>query len=375
MYTFTLRLRNFFGFETTAPPLSTRVADGALPNVVITAGSEAAALVTSASVALSLFASAAVAVCPGRSKSPSLDYLWSFRPIGGAHDILASSSVDPRYFKLPAFALNASQSYVAAVTVVDISSGLNNSALLTVEVGRSALRAVIDGGDRVIGLESSDGGTPPLLTLDASASVDVDSGSGNGLVYAWSCAVLDGSKGGTCGDNLTSVNSYITQDLNDYGIGTFGFTVLVRTKAEGDGRNNSASVTIVTEIDAVPPVAVRAFDPTRTKVNPSERLVLVGTVGPVALGVVTSWSLLTGDLVTSSNNLEVRLQHVLNLLHYADNHAELFVALHRHAGSCCDVPDWAGRCRGNDDYLSRDPGRSLDGWSGIQVQAYREPSR
>ena len=176
MYTFTLRLRNFFGFENTAPPLSTRVADGALPNVVITAGSEAAALVTSASVALSLFASAAVAVCPGRSKSPSLDYLWSFRPIGGAHDILASSSVDPRYFKLPAFALNASQSYVAAVTVVDISSGLNNSALLTVEVGRSALRAVIDGGDRVIGLESSDGGTPPLLTLDASASVDVDSG-------------------------------------------------------------------------------------------------------------------------------------------------------------------------------------------------------
>ena len=313
IYTFTLRLLNFFGFENTAS-FAVRVANGALPDVVITAGSEAAALVTHASAALSLFASAAVAVCPGRSaSSPSLDYIWSLRSAGSVHQmVFVSQSVDPRVFKLPAFSLNASQSYIVGVTVVDVSSGLNNSALLPVDVGRSPLRAVIDGGDRVVGLESSDG-APPLLSLDASASVDVERGTGQGLVYTWSCNVLDGSKGGTCGGNLTSVNGVVTQNLNDYGVGTFGFTVFVTGKGGGDGRNASASVTIATEIDAVPPVAVRTLDPTLIKVNPSERLILVGTIGPVARAVSTSWSLLTGDLVTTSSadgSLEVRLQHI-----------------------------------------------------------------
>jgi hypothetical protein len=308
VYTFTLRLRNFFGFENTAS-FSARVANGALPSVVITAGSEAAALVTRAPVALSLFASAAVAVCPGRSASPSLDYVWSFLSVDSASGVLTSQSVDPRYFKLPALALNATQSYIAAVTVVDVSSGLNNSASLRVDVRRSGLTAVIDGGDRVIGLESSDGGTLPLMTLDASASIDQDSGTGRGLVYAWSCTVLDGSMGGTCGGSLASTLSVVTQNITDYGVGTFAFTVfLTKGDGGGDGRNATASVTIVTEIGAVPLVAVRAFDTTMTKVNPSERLVLVGTVGPVALAVDTSWSLLTGALVTSSNDdgLEVR---------------------------------------------------------------------
>ena len=314
IYTFTLRLLNFFGFENTAS-FAVRVANGALPDVVITAGSEAAALVTHASAVLSLFASAAVAVCPGRSaSSPSLDYIWSLRSAGSVHHqmVFVSQSVDPRVFKLPAFSLNASQSYIVGVTVVDVSSGLNNSALLPVDVGRSPLRAVIDGGDRVVGLESSDG-APPLLSLDASASVDVERGTGQGLVYTWSCNVLDGSKGGTCGGNLTSVDGVVTQNLNDYGAGTFGFTVFVTEKGGGDGRNASASVTIATEIDAVPPVAVRTLDPTLIKVNPSERLILVGTIGPVALAVDTSWSLLTGDLTKMSSadgSLEVRLQHI-----------------------------------------------------------------
>lgn len=321
-FTFELRLRNFFGSESMAS-FSIWVDKGALPSVFITAGSETAPFATRAPNALTIFASAAVAICPGSgggANSLALEYLWTFRSVGNARNILASESVDPRYFKLPAFALNATQSYIAAVTVTDVSSRANNSASLHVNVRRSALRAVIGGGDRVIGLDMSGVGTP-LLTLDASASVDIDVGSGDDLAYAWSCTMLDRSMGGACGGNLASADSTSgIAALNltaDYGVGTFEFTVLVtKEDAGGRGRNASASVTITTEIDALPQVTVQALDPTLAKANPSERLIIVGTVGPVALAVDTSWSLLAGVLVGSASDdgLEVCAQHSFSLL-------------------------------------------------------------
>ena len=133
--------------------------------------------------------------------------------------------------------------------------------------------------------------------------------------------MLDSSMGGACGGNLASADSTSgIAALNltaDYGVGTFEFTVLV-TKEDAGGRcrNASASVTITTEVDALPQVTVRALDPTLAKANPSERLIIVGIVGPVALAVDTSWSLLAGVLVGSASDdgLEVCAQHSFPLL-------------------------------------------------------------
>ena len=48
------------------------------------------------------------------------------------------------------YTLNASSEYGVEVMVID-ANGLNNSAAAMVVVGRSALVAVVAGGDRIVG--------------------------------------------------------------------------------------------------------------------------------------------------------------------------------------------------------------------------------
>jgi hypothetical protein len=80
------------------------------------------------------------------------------------------------------------------VTVID-KLGLNNSAAVVVVVGQSALVAAIDGGDRNVGVSET-------LTLNAGASYDPDvpGGAATGLLFEWSCEVLEGP--GICGGTL-----------------------------------------------------------------------------------------------------------------------------------------------------------------------------
>ena len=82
------------------------------------------------------------------------------------------------------------------VTVID-KLGLNNSAAVVVVVGQSALVAAIDGGDRNVGVSET-------LTLNAGASYDPDvpGGAATGLLFEWSCEVLEGP--GICGGTLNA---------------------------------------------------------------------------------------------------------------------------------------------------------------------------
>ena len=55
--------------------------------------------------AVSIFAQASLAVCPGeKAGNAALTYLWTM-----SFADAVSSSVDPRYFKLPAYSLNSTQ--------------------------------------------------------------------------------------------------------------------------------------------------------------------------------------------------------------------------------------------------------------------------
>ena len=64
------------------------------------------------------------------------------------------------------------------------ASGQNNSASVTIAVGKSTLVALIDGGDRTVGATSA-------LVLDATESYDPDTeeltGANAGLSFTWSC--------------------------------------------------------------------------------------------------------------------------------------------------------------------------------------------
>ena len=95
-YEFTLTLSNFLGFSAASSPLVVAVSAGSIPNLLIVGGATQRGLAPNP---LGLFAQASVAVCPGgKAGSTALSYRWRCTTYAGA----VSTSVDPRFFKLPA---------------------------------------------------------------------------------------------------------------------------------------------------------------------------------------------------------------------------------------------------------------------------------
>ena len=225
--------------------------------------------------------------CPGSAvKSTALTYVWECSYLGAV-----STAVDPRYFKLPAYTLNASQTYDLAVTVTD-KAGYSNYQSTELVVGQSDLVAIIDGGDRIVGMGDA-------LYLDGTSSYDPDTGDSTGLTFDWSCAVLSDDEGACNATLATNHNDYET--LKHYGEGIYEFSATIFKLYRGVWRNATASV-IITVIDVVvPPVAISAL--TTAKSNPSDRLVLTATVGPSTHAVDTTWSLDSGALAVSGSDL------------------------------------------------------------------------
>ena len=286
-YEFSVRLQNFLGFAAWSSAFRVVVAGGAIPNVLITTGKKYPMLVPSQ---LSIFAQASVALCPGgKAGSVSLNYVWTC-----SHEGAVSTSVDPRYFKISPFSFNSTHSYTLEVVVID-RNGLNNSATTTIVVGQSALVAAIDGGDRIVGISEP-------LTLDAGPSADPDEpySSSSGLIFTWSCevrVVATAAPGGSCVADMTGA-SVQTIRLDASNLGLFKYTVVVSKMHRGVWRNATSSALIEMTYDIVPPVSIAATGVAKS--NPSEKFVLVGTVGPVELAVDVLWSLASGALASGS---------------------------------------------------------------------------
>ena len=95
-YEFTLTLSNFLGFSAASSPLVVAVSAGSIPNLLIVGGATQRSFAPNP---LGLFAQASIAVCPGgKTGSTALSYRWRCTTYAGA----VSTSVDPRFFKLPA---------------------------------------------------------------------------------------------------------------------------------------------------------------------------------------------------------------------------------------------------------------------------------
>ena len=284
-YEFSIKLENFLGFAASSPPFRVSVAIDAIPNLIITAGQQYDMLVPAQ---LTVFAQASAALCPGdKAGTAALIYEWTC-----SREDAVSTSVDPRYFKIDPFGFNSTQSYSLQVVVTD-RLGLNNTATTKIVVGQSSLIAAIDGGDRVVGVSEA-------LVLDASPSADPDEpDDASGLVFVWSCEVGDLATlyaGGVCAGNLTD-DSVQTIALSATNLGTFKYTVVVSKVYRGVWRNATSSATMIeVTYDMVPPASIAALG--IAKANPSEKLVLVGSVGPAELAVDTTWSLASGGLAS-----------------------------------------------------------------------------
>ncbi|KAH8051419.1 hypothetical protein JL720_15130 [Aureococcus anophagefferens] len=92
---------------------------------------------------LEIVAAASVSGCDGQALSTNgLTYAWSLAGFPGVQ----STSVDPRRFRLDAYALSAATDYALDVTVADVA-GRNNSASVIVRVGESPVEAAVDNGE------------------------------------------------------------------------------------------------------------------------------------------------------------------------------------------------------------------------------------
>ena len=256
---FNLTIIDFFGAEANFNSV-VDVVDEAIPDLTIPGG---LAQTIRASSPLSIFADARVC----RASSLALTYVWNATSSNGKH---LSTSVDPRYFELPAYTLSAETRLFLHVRVTD-ASGLTNEATLTVDVLQGNVIASIDG---TRGSErSAVAGTQ--LTLDASTSYDEDDPTA-ALNFSWSCLYFETTadqEGTSCGSNESSA-AFIAMTPPGTTVGSiFEWTVLATAS---DGRNDTAvaRVLVVEKIT----VTIRADAERLDKVNPSRRLVLIADV-------------------------------------------------------------------------------------------------
>jgi hypothetical protein len=230
-YQFYLSVSNFMGFRFSTDALAISVAGTAVPSVKILP----ATMTIYRSQIASLYAVVTVPACSGATT-----YTFNWREATGR---IASTAVDPRYWRVAEGTLTAGATYTVNVNVTD-SLGKSNTATATIVAQRSPLLVSVTGGDRVLPASRS-------LTLDASSSYDPDYPElgAAGMNYTWVC-IRGGSRyGASCG--LGNIQSAATVSLGRLAEGIYIFTLNGRAH---DGRSASVPVT-VTALASEPPYA------------------------------------------------------------------------------------------------------------------------
>jgi hypothetical protein len=276
-YTITLGLTNFLLEYSTASATVEVTAISKQPAVSIAGPKKVS---TTRASALSLRAIGTVPTCPGTvQERHTLSYEWKVYKGSVFQSSMASSSRDPRYFKLPAYSLEANAVYTVFVTASLDDEEASSS--ITVEVGSAGVVAAITGGGR------RSGSTTSLIEFEsASYSVDYPDNE-TAISYSWSCSEISPNYGDDCPvslvDNTTSVASILADTFTRSVTASYAITLEVEN-SEG------SSATAATEIEMVsmeiPDIVVGA---TMTKYNPLRKLILTSTVDTIGAAWVT-WS-------------------------------------------------------------------------------------
>ena len=152
---------------------------------------------------------------------------------------------------------------------------------MIVYVLRAGVKAIISGGSSRQITNSAP------LTLDASASYDIDYPSGKSLNFTWTCSLIYPIYGSSCG--IDSILSNVISSNLDFQAGkllpsrTYNFSVIVYGY---DGTSASASVSVAVIAEPVP---ATNFASLSDKYNAGERTVLTAYVNATS-PVVASWS-------------------------------------------------------------------------------------
>jgi hypothetical protein len=201
---------------------------------------------------------------------------------------LQSTAVDPRFFKLPAFSLPVGTLYSLVLTVQHLESLKYSSASITLTAVQGEVVAVILGPSEV-GLQND-----REIVVDAGDSYDEDNnlavGADANLLFSFDCKQVFPSFNDACLLNmvaLTASSIAVSVPQNDESmIGSVHEMTLVVQHAS-DGRKAESSLTLNILPSLAPVVEVQAEN---TRINPSQKLKLVGIVEFVSAGTAR-WSL------------------------------------------------------------------------------------
>lgn len=174
---------------------------------------------------------------------------------------LSSMSSDPRRFQVAPHTLLPGANYTLFITAADAILGLSGSANISVRVVRSALSAVISGGNRLVTVGSN-------ISISAAESRDPDvasaSGAMAGLTFSWSALPNGVIEPGTSDESL-NVQFEVA--------GTYIFIVTV-TSADGRNATTSAVYTVIDLESFLPTVTISSA----TRVSNGLRVILGGSI-------------------------------------------------------------------------------------------------
>jgi hypothetical protein len=282
---------NWLGATDTSDWFRIRVTAGLPPSVEIVGG---ISQTYRRMDAVSVMAQGIATACDGRGLiKRAVNYTWALTPGG-----LETTSHDERFYKLPPYSLDVGP-YILTVAVTDSFTGDVSTATTALTVEPGDITAEIAGGDAQIAMAGT-------ITLDASASRDLDvpAGEPSGLAFSWDV------------DGTTYAGETVDVTL---GAGTYIVTLTV-TK---DQRSATATATFELTSSNPPVVDVDASAYASRRVAAQGGVVLYGAVAPGGGGgglLNSSWSARTTETAWLAG---VNLAEGLDL----DAYAETAIAL------------------------------------------------
>jgi hypothetical protein len=298
-YLFTLTVGNFLQRSGVTSVSVSVTADGVLTPQVLNLGPSSMSYRWKS---INLYANVSYPSC--LKGNVPIDYNWKVYKGYVFEPLLTSASLDPRYFKLSPYTLDAAYTYKFVITASMPTTGTwkisPSSATFSIQIGSSGVVAKIAGSSSIVTSASS------MIKLDASGSIDIDyPKSTTRLLYHWSCIEQSPSYGVSCSSYITdSTVPIVVLSKNLLPAGTYLFSVLVENT---QGSKSIAEVVITTVTQEIPSVLINSIN---TIYNPGEKIILTGLLSGNMEAISASWS---SSSITNFKNANLTSTSLTNL--------------------------------------------------------------
>lgn len=262
-YLISLKLQNFLGGSNKVSKMVTVSKKALIPMLTIAGASN---LLITRNQPLSLSASALVSTCSGMPYK-TFSYVWKIYDGVIFLPNMMSTSVDPRFLKLPSYSLDVGHTYtIVSIAELEIpgskSISATSSVLVTVE--SSGIYATIKGGTfRSISYFDN-------FYLDASDSQSIDYPTSSKLSFYWSCSMHFPNFGSLCGSFVNFQNFSILHSSGNISLpgNVLNFSVIV---SDMSGTSAQASTLVTIVLDSIPKFQLGSI---ASKYNPGDTLKL-----------------------------------------------------------------------------------------------------